>query len=51
MAGLSYLLDTNILLGLVKSSDPEFRLVRVAVHILKVRAERLCYVPQNIVEF
>lgn len=51
MPGLSYLIDTNVLLRLVKSNDPEFPLVRKAVHELKARRERLCYVPQNIVEF
>ncbi len=51
MPGLLYLADTNILLRLIKSNDPEFLLVRRAVHALKARGERLCYVPQNIVEF
>jgi len=51
MAGLSYLIDTNILLRLVKSNDPEFAGLRRVVHILKERGERLCYLPQNIVEF
>jgi predicted nucleic acid-binding protein len=51
MAGLLYLTDTNILLRLIKSNDPEFVLVRKAIHTLKTRGERLCYVPQNIVEF
>jgi predicted nucleic acid-binding protein len=51
MAGLLYLVDTNILLRLIKSNDPEFPLVRRAVQTLKARGERLCYVPQNIVEF
>ncbi|MGO9519670.1 MAG: type II toxin-antitoxin system VapC family toxin [Candidatus Korobacteraceae bacterium] len=51
MAGTSYLADTNILLRLSKSNDPEFTLVRGAVRALKARGERLCYVPQNIVEF
>ena len=51
MPGLLYLADTNILLRLIKSNDPEFLLVRRAVHALKAGGERLCYVPQNIVEF
>ncbi len=51
MPGLSYLADTDILLRLVKSNDLEFPLVRRAVHVLKARGERLCYFPQNIVEF
>jgi predicted nucleic acid-binding protein len=41
MPGLLYLADTNILLRLVKSNDPEFPLVRRAVHALKARGERL----------
>ncbi|MGA2986474.1 MAG: hypothetical protein ABSG32_21960 [Terriglobia bacterium] len=45
MPGLFYLADTNILLRLIKSNDPEFLLVRRAVHALKARGERLCYVP------
>jgi predicted nucleic acid-binding protein len=51
MAGLLYLADTNILLRLLKSNDPEYWLVRRAVHTLKAHGERLCYVPQNILEF
>ena len=51
MPGLLYLADTNILLRLIKSNDPEFPQVRKAVHALKARGERLCYVPQNMVEF
>jgi predicted nucleic acid-binding protein len=51
MPGLSFLADTNVLLRLIKTNDPEFPLVRGAVRALKARGERLCYVPQNIVEF
>lgn len=51
MPGVSYLADTNILLRLVKSNDPEFLVVRSAVRALKARGERLCFIPQNIVEF
>jgi predicted nucleic acid-binding protein len=51
MAGVSYLADTNILLRLIKSNDPEFPLARGAIRTLKARGERVCYVPQNIVEF
>lgn len=48
---MHYLADTNILLRLIKSNDPEFPLVRSAVHALKARGDQLCCVPQNIVEF
>ena len=51
MAGTQYLADTNILLRLTKSNDPEFPLIRGAIRALMARGERLCYVPQNIVEF
>ena len=46
-----YLADTNILLRLMKSNDPEFRLVRSVVHVVAGRGDRLCYTPQNMVEF
>ena len=51
MAGTHYLADTNILLRLMKLNDPEFPLVRRAVHVLEARGDRLCYIPQNLVEF
>ena len=51
MPGLSFLADTNILLRLINAKDPEFLLVRRAVNVLKGRGDRLCFAPQNIVEF
>src|SRR5262249_45225995 len=33
------------------SNDPEFPLVRSSVHALEAGGNRLCYVPQNMVEF
>jgi predicted nucleic acid-binding protein len=51
MAGVHYLVDTNVLLRLVKSNDPEFLLARKAVGTLKTRGDQLCFFPQNIVEF
>jgi len=51
MARADHLTDTNILLRLIKSNDPEFRLVRGAVHALQGRGNRLCYIPQNMLEF
>ena len=51
MAGVHYLVDTNVLLRLVKSNDPEFPLARSATHALKARGDSLFFLPQNIVEF
>lgn len=51
MAGVHYLVDTNVLLRLVKSNDPEFPLARGATHALKARGDLLFFIPQNIVEF
>ena len=51
MAGTPYLADTNVLLRLIKSNDPEFSIVRAAVRALATRGDRLCYTPQNMVEF
>lgn len=51
MAGTRYLVDTNILLRLTKSNDPEFPLVRGAVHVLEARGDQLCYISQNMIEF
>jgi len=51
MAGADHLTDTNILLRLIKSNDPEFPLVRRAVRALQGRGNRLCYIPQNMLEF
>jgi predicted nucleic acid-binding protein len=51
MAATPYLADTNILLRLNKSNDPNFSPIRGAVRTLSVRGYRLCYTPQNIIEF
>jgi predicted nucleic acid-binding protein len=51
MAGVHYLVDTNVLLRLVKSNDPEFALARSATRALRARGDLLFFVPQNIVEF
>jgi predicted nucleic acid-binding protein len=51
MAGVHYLVDTNVLSRLVKSNDPEFPLARSATHALKARGDLLFFIPQNIVEF
>ena len=43
MAGVHYLVDTNVLLRLVKSNDPEFPLARSATHALKARGDLLFF--------
>jgi predicted nucleic acid-binding protein len=48
---LTYLLDTNILLRLVKPDDPLHQLVTAAVERLMGDGAELCYTPQNLVEF
>ena len=48
---MPYLADTNILLRLLQRSDPEHSLVRAAVRALHRRGERICFAPQNLVEF
>ena len=46
-----WLADTNILLRLAASSGPDYDPVRRAVQTLLARGDRLCYTPQNLVEF
>src|SRR5579884_1078665 len=48
---LSYLLDTNILLRLSKRESPEFSTIRAALRSLAQKNARLCYTPQNLIEF
>lgn len=45
------LADTNILLRLLEPKDPEYTLVRGAVDALLARGDRLCFAPQNLIEF
>ena len=45
------LLDTNILLRLLNPADLEYAIVRSAVDALAARADQLCFVSQNLVEF
>jgi hypothetical protein len=45
------LLDTNILLRLLNPADLEYAIVRSAVDALVARADQLCFVSQNLVEF
>jgi predicted nucleic acid-binding protein len=45
------LLDSNILLRLVKTTDPAFPAVSTAVTTLLSAGDTLCIVPQNLYEF
>jgi hypothetical protein len=45
------LLDTNILLRLVRSADPDYALVRTALQKLRVQGEPRYYLSQNLIEF
>jgi predicted nucleic acid-binding protein len=45
------LLDTNLLLRIVRSTDPKSEAVRTTIHNYLVKGERLIIVPQNIFEF
>lgn len=47
----TYLLDTNILLRLSEKYSTEFQLVRPALKFLTEHQARLCYTPQNLIEF
>ena len=45
------LLDTNLLVRLTRSADPQAAVARAAVRTLRGRGERLIVVPQNLYEF
>ena len=45
------LLDTNLLVRMTRSSDPQAIITRTAIHNLLQRRERLIVVPQNLYEF
>ena len=45
------LLDTNLLVRLTRSTDPQAGTARAAVHKLSAARERLVIVPQNLYEF
>jgi predicted nucleic acid-binding protein len=48
---MAYLLDSNILLRVVRPADPDHTLVRTALQTLRNRGEARCYLSQNLVEF
>ncbi|MBW3624738.1 MAG: PIN domain-containing protein [Armatimonadetes bacterium] len=45
------LLDTNILLRFVQPHDPHYALIMAAISRLTAPSIRLCFSPQNLVEF
>ena len=45
------LLDSNLLVRLTNSADPQCAISRSAIHKLLARPERLILVPQNLYEF
>lgn len=47
---LRYLLDTNILLRLIKRNDPQQVLIRDAIDQLLEGSATLCYCSQNVIE-
>jgi predicted nucleic acid-binding protein len=48
---MPFLADTNVLLRVVHRGDPDHSLVRAAIRSLRQGGERVCYTPQNLVEF
>ena len=51
MAGMPYLVDSNVLLRWVKPDDRDYPLVVAAVDKILKRGARLCYTSQNLAEF
>jgi predicted nucleic acid-binding protein len=49
--GSSYLVDTNVLLGLVQPDSPEYQNIRQCTDILWARGADLLYTSQNLAEF
>ncbi len=45
------LLDTNVLVRMASSADPQGRIARRAIQLLLARRERISIVPQNLYEF
>jgi len=48
---MTYLCDSNILLRLVRRSDPMHSDSQTAYRTLRQRGEVLCIIPQNLIEF
>jgi predicted nucleic acid-binding protein len=51
VAGIPYLLDSNILLRWVQPSDPDYAVVAQALETLAEQSAVLCYTSQNVAEF
>lgn len=49
--GLSYLVDTNILLRISRENDPQHQLIAACLKGLEKQGSQLCYALQNIAEF
>lgn len=48
---MTYLVDTNVLLRAAQPSHPAHAVATGAVRFLLARGERLCVLPQNLIEF
>ena len=51
MAGIRYLIDSNILIRWVQPSDPDYPIVQSALEVLANQGAILCYTSQNVAEF
>ena len=51
MAGMPYLIDSNILIRWVQPSDPDYPIVESALEGLAHQGAILCYTSQNVAEF
>lgn len=48
---MSYLIDTNVLLRVVQKNSPMHTDARIAFVTLRKQNEKLCIIPQNLIEF
>jgi len=51
MAGIQYLVDSNILIRWVQTGDPGFPVARASIESLEQSRDIPCYVSQNLGEF
>jgi len=51
MAGVPYLVDTNILLRWIKPDDRDYPRVVSAIEVILGEGAALCYTSQNVAEF
>ena len=47
----AYLADTNILLRVSQRQDPNYEIIRVALHSLRATGATICFTSQNLAEF